>query len=161
MKRKRYQDHTVLFLAACLAYVIFSNVARPLGANRLELFPFFNWSLFTNFTSETRYDFAIYVEKVGQEPLREPTFINAMRHEFRELGNGIMLLKATRILAREILYGDARGVNKAKNTIERLYLKGPRDVEYTVRLIKYKPLERYRNSEVTPVAVLKSFEKQN
>ena len=159
MKRKGYRDHTIIFVTMVLAYVFLANALGPLGKNRFEIFPFFNWSLFTNSTSETRHDYAIYIEKINAHPLPHPTLIYGLKPKFRGIGDGISLRKATLTLAFAILEKDAKKAQKIRTMIERTYLRGPKRFSYSVRQIKYKPLERYRNGKVTPLEVLGHFEK--
>ena len=160
MKRKGYRDYSTIFVSMALAYVFLANALGPLGKNRFEIFPFFNWGLFTNATGETRYDYAIYIEKINDRPLPHPTLVYGLKSKFPALGDGINLRKATLTLAFSILEGDTQKVQKTRAMIERTYLRGRIRFSYSVRQIKYKPLERYRNGKVTPLDVLGHFEKR-
>jgi len=160
MKRKGYRDRTVIFATMALAYVFLANGLGSLGKNRAEIFPFFNWSLFTNSTVEIRYSYAIYIEKLNGRPLPTPTLVYRLKGKFRAIGNGISLRKATGTLASATLENDAEKAQKVRTMIERTYLTGPEQFSYSVRLISYKPLERYRNGKVSPVEILGRFEKR-
>jgi len=160
MKRKGYRDRTVIFATMALAYVFLANSLGPLGKNRFEIFPFFNWSLFTNATKETRYEYAIYIEKLNGRSLPSPTLVYRLKGKFRAIGDGISLRKATLNLAFATVENDAEKVQKVSTMIERTYLPGPEQFSYSVRLVTYKPLERYRNGKVTPLEILGHFEKR-
>lgn len=157
-KPARYRDRTGIFLLAAIAYVVFANVSGPLGKNRIELFPFFNWSLFTNFSSAVRFDFAVYIEALDGRQLDQPTLVYEMKRQIPGVRNGINLAKATRALARNLLDKDTAQAEKARRTLERVYLGGAGQVAYSVRLIRYSPLERYRTGKVTPLKVLARYE---
>ncbi|MEE8139869.1 MAG: hypothetical protein V3T66_03035 [Alphaproteobacteria bacterium] len=158
MKRKGYRDRTVIFATMALAYVFLANGLGPLGKNRFEIFPFFNWNLFTNATKETRFDYAIYIEKLNGRSLPTPTLVYRLKGKFKAIGDGINLRKATLTLAFATLENDAEKAQKIRTMIERTYLPGPEQFSYSVRLITYKPLERYRNGKVSPVKILGHFE---
>jgi hypothetical protein len=156
--RRRYRDRTAVFLIAAIAYVVFANVSGPLGKNRIELFPFFNWSLFTNFSAGVRFDFAVYIEALDGRKLPQPTLVYELKRRLPRVGTGIDLAKATRALARNLLDKDAVRAERARKTVERVYLRGAGQVTYTVRLIRYSPIERYRTGKVTPLKTLARYE---
>ncbi|MDH3242574.1 MAG: hypothetical protein OEO83_18115 [Alphaproteobacteria bacterium] len=159
MRAKRYRDRTVVYLVAALAYVFVANTFGPLGANRSEIFPFFNWSLFTNATVAKRYDYAIYIEKLNNRPLETPTLIYQLKQYLKGVGVGINLRKATVMFATSILAKDSEKSRSVRQMIERTYLGGPEQLTYSVRLITYEPLERYRTGKVSWVTSLGTFEK--
>ncbi len=158
MKAKRHRNQMVAYFVAVLAYVFFANTFGPLGANRSEVFPFFNWSLFTNAAGTQRYDYAIYIEKLDHEPLQTPTLVYELKEQLKGVSVGINLRKATVMLATSIVTNDSKKARDVRKMIERTYLKGPEQLTYSVRLITYKPLERYRTGKVTWVKSLGTFE---
>ena len=159
MTPNRYKDRTGLFFAAALAYILLANTLGPLGSNRSEIFPLFNWSLFTNATAEARYDYAIFVEKIDGRALARPTLVYELKHRIKGVGSGINLRKASVAFAFAILGKDRDKTRARRNTIERTYLRGPRQMTYSLRLMKYKPLERYRGGKVTALDILGRFER--
>ena len=159
MTANRYTDRTGLFLAAAILYILAANTLGPLGYNRSEIFPFFNWSLFTNATAESRFDYAIFVEKIDGRALAEPTLVYKLKGDIKGIGVGIDLRKASVAFAFAILGKDRDKIRGLRSTIERSYLRGPRQMTYSLRLMKYKPLERYRTGKVTAMDILGRFER--
>lgn len=159
MTRRGYRDRSAIFAVLALAYVFLANALGPLGKNRFEFFPFFNWSLFTHATSAVKHDYAIYVDKIDGRPLPHPTLIYSLKSKFKAVRDGISLRKATLTLAFAILEKNDKKILRVRTMIERTYLRGPKRFSYTVRHVTYKPLERYRNGKVTPLEILAKFEK--
>ena len=155
----RYTDRSGLFVAAMLAYILLANTLRPLGSNRSEIFPFFNWSLFTNATGGERYDYAIFVEKINGRPLPHPTLVYSLKDKITGVGVGIDLRKASVALALAILGKDRDRARGLRKVIEGTYLRGPKQLSYSLRLMRYKPLERYRTGKITPLDIIGRFER--
>ncbi len=155
----RYTDRSGLFVAAALAYILVANTLGPLGSNRSEIFPFFNWSLFTNATAGERYDYAIFVEKIDGRALARPTLVYTLKTKIKGVGSAIDLRKASVALAFAILGKNRDNIARQRKTIERTYLRGPRQMTYSLRLMKYRPLTRYRTGEVTAIDILGRFER--
>lgn len=143
-----------------LAYVFLANAVGPLGKNRFEVFPFFNWSLFTHATAAVKHDYAIFIETIDGRPLPRPTLIYSLKSKFKAVRDGISLRKATLTLAFAILEKNNKKTQRVRATIERSYLRGPKRFSYSVRHVTYRPLERYRTGKVTPLEILANFEKR-
>ena len=160
MKRKGYRDRTVIFATMALAYVFLANSLGSLGKNRFEIFPFFNWSLFTNATKETRYEYAIYIEKLNGRSLPSPTLVYRLKGKFRAIGDGISLRKATLNLAFATVATDAEKAHKVSTMTERTYPPRPAPLTSRSRPVTYKPPERPRPATPSPVEILGRFEKR-
>ena len=68
---RAYRDTQLIFVFLIVAYTIISCFA-PIDDR--ELFPFFNWSLFTNVPTD-RYDYGIRILAIGDKTLPEPLYL--------------------------------------------------------------------------------------
>ena len=157
MAPRRYRNHSHLFMVALIAYVLFSNVFKSVGASGAEVFPFFNWSLFTNAAVQQRYNHAIFIEKLDGEVLSPPVLASQLKGRLRIRGS-TNIYKATNVFASAIRRKDEKTIRKIRKTIERTYLARAKRLTYSVRLVTYEPLQRYRTGKVSWIENLGSFE---
>jgi hypothetical protein len=130
-----------------------------MGAYGGEIFPLFNWSLFTKSTSAIRYEYAIFVEELNGKSLARPTLIYQLKDRLKGWGDPINLRKASGAFATAIRKKDPQRVQAVRAMVESRYLSSAQRMKYSVRLMTYNPLERYHTGKVTPIEVIGRYEK--
>lgn len=136
-----YRDYTRTYVICAVVYVVFSNYSGQFGQTRKELFPFFNWGLFTNATQyEVQYP-TLFVEKLNGVRLSPPVRARELRDRFpKDAKFGLHLRKAMASLSHAIEMENHEDIERYRLIIERVYLAGPAQVTFSIRDIRYRPL---------------------
>ncbi len=142
-----YKDRSSIYLAGAVLYVLASNYLGILSQNRAELFPIFNWSMFTNVSRYEVENVELFIDKIDGKELDPPVIAKMLPSEFPNVGAGISLRKTVYSLATAIDFKDQDSIARLKRVIDRRYLAGPRQVTYSIRLIRYPPLQRIKDGK--------------
>jgi hypothetical protein len=124
-----------------------------------EVFPFFNWSLFSYASPEVS-DAVALIHSVNDQELETPQslydlpefFNTAARHDVR-------FAKVVERYALAKVKGETENAQAARALMEDHYMKDAHDVEYSIGVLTYDPIKRYRTREVISVHELGRFVK--
>lgn len=139
---RRVVSRASAFLAAAV-YVTVAVMGRGLPAG--ELFPFFAWDLFSRVPGDTLRA-AVYIEAVAGAPLAVP---EELLGSARARGSKIVASQLTNELLRSVRSGSPDESVATALVANHL----PADVEWTLRVESYDPIDRYRLGRVATVAV--------
>lgn len=120
----------------------------------VELFPFFNWSLFTNVPNE-KHDFGLRLLSVDGEMLNPPLYFEEADVWFAE-SHSIVAYKTIQGFGNDIRKNNEMSVAETRPFIESFYLEG-KAVEYEVVRRTYHPVERFRSGSFVDETALTQF----
>ena len=149
-----YRYLAPLLICGYLAVVI---VATRQG--RDELFPFFNWSLFSA-SSNVRSQVVIRLESINDNPLPSPRFYYDLGETFihaRERDS--TLSKTMWRLVAAIGAEDNDTIFRMRRLIEDRYMAEIKSAEYDVVRLTYDPIKRIRTGEIEEAVVLATYKK--
>jgi len=124
-----------------------------------EHFPFFSWSLFSN-TSDERIDPVVWVHAVNGVELETPQNLYDLPQHFDTAARrDARLRKLVGRMANAITSGDEKTQKSARALIEEHYMRDARDVDYSIAVLRYDPVERYRTRTIDAVYELERYTK--
>lgn len=153
-----YRLRAALIPLGVIAYALIAIFGRP--ATQTELFPFFNWSLFTQ--SQNPKSLAVLeIHSINGETLDQPTeyydldlqFDSAARRDSR-------VMKAAEHLANAISMNDSARIDELRSLIEDHHMREAQQVEYDLVIATYDPIEKYMGGPDMSRRVVRSFAKQ-
>jgi hypothetical protein len=125
----------------------------------VELFPFFNWSLFSH-TAAQKSDAAVLVRMIDGQIMEPPMLYYAMPETFEGAKRrDPQLLKASQRMVRAFLAGDEVTLESTRRIIEQNSMREASEAQYDLAIITYDPIERLRSGTIQSVNVLATFEK--
>lgn len=138
---------------------LFVAVVTTSLRNKQELYPFFNWSLFSA-AGNPKYDTVILVRSLDGVPLKEPRYFFEMKERFAAARTGDLRLgKALDRLRIAAMKGDVANEAQIRTTVESLYLGEARQIEYDLVMIGYDPIERLNNGTIQRTQFVKAYRK--
>jgi hypothetical protein len=152
-----YRLRRSLAPAAILAYVVLALAGAPAG--RAELFPFFNWSLFSAAVNP-KIDVVLVVHAIdGVELDRPRTFYELPERFPAARARDTRLAKSLDRLAEAVEAGDRAAEKSIRSLIERTFMADASQVRYEVARIGYDPIERYETGRLVRSQTLARYEK--
>ena len=122
-----------------------------------EIFPFFNWSLFTNVSDEKKL-LEIEILAIDDEYFTKPVRYYDLKSKFPlAAAKDITHLKLLYRIYAALRTNSLEKFNALKRTLETVYLRGHRKVRYRLTLKTYNPIERWRAGRVRHVEVVGEF----
>ena len=141
-----YQRRYALLVLFFAAYAVVA-VAGDRYAPRGEFYPVFSWSLFT-YVPDVRGDTEVVVHRVGDRVFDPPVPYTALKDDFAAAGGrAVDAYKAARGLV-DSSYTEPEGFDARRRMMEKVLFDGRTDVEYEIRMIAFRPLERWRDGAV-------------
>lgn len=119
-----------------------------------ELFPFFNWSLFTKIPNE-KNDYGLRITMIEGEALESPIYFESADDWLAE-AHSIVAYNAIQDFGRAVRDEDEALVAEIRPYIESLYLEN-KPMRYDVVRRTYTPLERWQTGEFANEALLGQF----
>jgi hypothetical protein len=154
-----YTLRRLLIPMIAIGYATAAIFLKP--STNVELFPFFNWSLFSH-TSALKSDAAVLVRTLDGRTIDPPMLYYSMPDTFAGAkGRDPQLLKASQRMVRAFLAGDEVTVEATRRIIEQNAMREAGEVQYDLAIITYDPIERIRSGAIQSVRVLATFEKAN
>ena len=149
----RYRNHKLLVLSIPVLYALIamSGIGRHAG----ELFPFFNWSLFSSVRSPISA-VELQVAAVGDTRFEPPVDFYELPEVFPAAA---AKTSATMKLAERLgltILNRQPGADAIRPTLENRYLSIGDRVEYRLVWVTYDPLDRIRNGEVQNIRVIET-----
>jgi hypothetical protein len=155
---RRYEVYK--YAAPLFVGIYFVVVIVGMGAfHQPELFPFFNWSLFSNSYSE-RSDAVIRLDSINGKSLPSSRLYYEMSDIFRYAKDrDSFVSKVVTRLANAIRAGDEPTISELRKLIEGRFMAEIKSAEYDVVELTYDPIERLRKGKVKDAVVLATYEK--
>lgn len=154
---QRYRAARLFVWPAALLYALVAFTGRPAG--QAELFPFFNWSLFTLGPVE-RADRVLLIRAIDGRRLAAPTMFYDLPDIFpaaRAKDPSLMKLLDRWAIALRSSNRDA--AEKIRAVVEDSFMQGARSIDYDLAVIGYDPLRRLRDGSIDHLLILGSFSK--
>lgn len=147
------------FLAPLLLlfYAAFALQAKPAGDR--EIYPFFNWSLFSRATPFGA-DVTLRVLSIDGTPMERPQLLYQMAEhlEVARKQDGLAF-KIIGQFSQAVARGELERAERLRGVIENRILGDAENIEYELVLIRFDPIARYRTGEIESVKVLGSYAK--
>lgn len=129
--------------------------------SRPELFPFFNWSLFSVSSAE-RAQYALRIHSVDGKVLEEPRLYYDMTGTFAHARQrDINVSKVVHDLGQAVRLKKQNTENEKRRMIERRFMADVRVAEYDLVLLYFNPIDRLRTGAITRERVVASYRKVN
>lgn len=143
---QRYNRSVTGLIFLLLIYPTVAVLAKP--ADRQEIYPFFNWSLFTH-ASDTKSDAVLLVHEVNGRRFHPPVPIFELPDSLavRDVSR-ILLAKLVEKIVRVKLAGHDSYAETLNKVMQDRYLNQYTDIEYDISIISYHPVERYVNGDI-------------
>ena len=137
------------------AYSALAVAFIPIGS--LELYPFFNWSLFSRSAAQ-RGDVTLMIRSLNGETLERPQLLYDMKHGLvAAKRKDAILIKIIDRLWSAIKRGDQATAERLRSVIETRFLSDARSLEYDLVRIQYNPIDRLQTGDIDQIDVLASF----
>lgn len=139
---------------AALAALIYCAIAGYGGAfQHPEVFPFFNWSLFST-PPKVVEDWSVKISRVNGRELEQAQWIEYMPQRFP--GYGISQSKQLLEWGQRLTRGDAAGATLQRQLFENLFA-GLDSVEYTLYRRRAQPLVRWHTDQFDALEAVGTF----
>jgi len=126
-------------------------------SDKYEIFPVFNWSLFT-YVTDVRNFCEIEVISIGDELLDAPTPYYSLPSKFAGARNrSPTVFKLLQKVCRAKRQGQAEKFAKLRAVLESNFLADQRDVHYRLVVNTYNPIDRWRDGTVISSEVLGNY----
>lgn len=129
--------------------------------SRPELFPFFNWSLFSVSSAE-RAQYALRVHSVDGKPLEAPRFFYDMPGTFAHARQrNINVSKVVQDMGRAVSQKRPQTADEKRRMIEQRFMADVHTAEYDLVLLHFNPIDRLRTGAIKSERVVASYRKAN
>ena len=155
-----YKDRSIFWVIFAVLYLLVSNYAGVLAQNRAELFPVFNWSMFTNQSEYEVVNPTLFIDSLNGRKLPQPKLAYELKDEFPKIGSGVSLRKSTYSLVNAIKRKQLDSIERLRKVIERRYLSGPTQLSYSVRNIRFRPLDRLKDGSYEILNTIVAYERR-
>ncbi len=156
MLLKHYYFRQALVPILLLAYIFIAILGKP--EHRAELFPFFNWSLFST-SSNPRTDIVVVVRSMNGEVLPEAKYFYDLTDAFKTArSRDSRFGKALNLLAQAKVKSASEEVGLRKS-IENNFMSEAKHLEYDLVQIVFDPIERLATGRVIRTHKIATYEK--
>ena len=158
---RSYKYLPLFLIGSYLAVVIVARVNNRFDPHFTEeIFPFFNWSLFS-VSSNERTISVIRFDSINEKPLPSPRLYYDMGEIFAYAKQrDSTVWKTVETLASAIQHDDQEMISRARKLIEDRYMAELKSADYAVVRLTYDPIERLRFGTVKDSAVLATYRKR-
>ncbi|HUT49522.1 MAG TPA: hypothetical protein VM325_09290 [Alphaproteobacteria bacterium] len=140
-------------LVAYLCIAVAGGVQSPKG----EIFPFFNWSLFT-YVSDHRQLIEIEILAINGVRLDAPTRFHDLPKQFAGARNkSVSILKLASRMAAAHIDGDQARFRSLRKVLEATYLAEAERLKYRLVANRYHPIERWRDGSIRSTIVIGEY----
>mgnify|MGYP000878748295 FL=1 len=127
--------------------------------SRPEIFPFFNWSLFSS-SSGDRNEYALLVRSVDGQPLAKPQLFYDMKDTFLHARQrDINVSKVTQELGSALHQNKPQLAYEKRRMIEDRFMADAHEVEYDLVMLHFDPIERLQTGKIQDERVVASYRK--
>lgn len=153
---RKYRSSRTLSLMLIGTYII---VAAWPGFKAVEIFPFFNWNLFS-YSASVRTDWTVQLRTINGHRLPSPKLYYQMKRVFSYARDrNITPDKVFRNWASAIDSGNLSRSKKLQRLTEDTFMKEIKTATYDLVAITYHPILRIRTGKIDKVMVLGTFRK--
>jgi hypothetical protein len=143
---KGYVARKYALAAFVMLYVAIAHWGGIRSPDR-EFFPVFNWSLFTHVYPVQELP-ELRVVSIGDKTFPEPVNFFELDSYFESARlRSIIVTKTLSRLRAAILRKDEAEIARLRKIIETRHLSGHGPVDYEIRTVKYRPVERWKNRD--------------
>jgi hypothetical protein len=154
---QRYRASRLLVWPAALSYALIALAARPSG--EIELFPFFNWSLFTS-AGQYRGDATLLIRSIDGHQLSSPRLFYDMKDTFAAArAKDSRLMKLIDLWSNKIRAGDEDAASAIRATVEKTFMADVGAVDYDLVIVTYDPIRRLHDGTIDSINSIGHFEK--
>jgi hypothetical protein len=155
----KYRAVALLPVLLMCGYVGVVFYKGRLDDSRPEVFPFFNWSLFSS-SGSLRAENAVLVRSIDGRTLPSPRLYYDMKETFVHAKlRDVNFAKAVQSLGQALHAHNEESVARMRSVIEQRYMADVSSAKYDVVLLTYDPIRRLRTGEIKKIAVLASYTK--
>lgn len=156
-RKNSYRIRLGVLIAVLVFYPIVAFTGPRQG--RAEFYPFFVWNLFSRSTDKAG-DAVVFVHEINSELLPNPTlFFDLGDHFSAAKRKDIRLGKMLDNLVAAEVTGNRELSDKLSQVVEQTYLAEARQAKYSVAVIYYHPIVRYKTGRIEHIAIVKQGEK--
>ena len=140
-------------------FIVYSCVAVAGGhwTPKREIFPFFNWSLFTT-VSDRRSLCEVEILALDGVRLEAPTRFYDLPQRFAAAQQrSINVVKLALSMAKAHKAGDRERFEALRGVLESAYLGDVEQVTYRLVVYRYNPIERWRDGTAQSAEILGEF----
>jgi len=147
-----------LFIAGFYILVAFYSARLD---SRPELFPFFNWSLFSS-SSGDRNEYALLVRSVDDKPLAQPRLYYDMKETFMHARQrDINVSKVVQELGSALHQKKPGLADEKRRMIEQRFMADAPRVQYDLVMLSFDPIERLKTGKIQKERVVASYRKSD
>lgn len=156
MSLKRYYLRQTFGPLLIFAYIFMAILGKP--DSKAELFPFFNWSLFST-SSNPRADIVVVVRSIDGKALPEPQYFYALTDVFATArSRDSRFAKSLDRLAKA--HVDASPVEQdLRKSIEAKFMREAEYMQYDLAQITFDPIDRLATGKVISTLPIATYEK--
>lgn len=144
-------------VAMAMAFCLYTVIGGYGASFRFpEVFPFFNWALFS-FPPRLYDEWTVRVLELNGQPLQPPRMFGQVPALQAGVDTGTR--KQVREWGKRVQAGDAEGAARQRALFENLFI-GQQQVRYQLVVEHADPIERWRDGSVQATEVLGEFEWQ-
>lgn len=156
MSVRRYYLRRTLGPMLILAYIIVAILGKP--DSKAELFPFFNWSLFST-SSNPRADIVVIVRSIDGKALPEEKYFYGLTDVFETARKrDTRFAKALDRLALAKV-NSTSVEHDLRKAIESNFMREVNYMEYDLAQIKFDPIDRLATGKVISTKIIATYEK--
>lgn len=156
MSLKRYYLRQTLGPILIFVYIIVAILGKP--ESKAELFPFFNWSLFST-SSNPRSDIVVIVRSINGKALTEEKYFYALTGVFATArSRDSRFAKALDRLAKARV-NSAPVEHHLRKSIESNFMREAEHMEYDLVQIIFDPIDRLSTGKVISTMKIATYEK--
>lgn len=146
-----------------MAIILYAVIALSMTSVRAgtELYPFFNWSLFSSASAE-RSTVVVIFRSINGQTLPEPKmFYDVPEAFYSARTRDSRFAKAMDRLYASILAGDQQTEEAVRRVVEQTFLREAREADYDLAVISYDPIARYKTGRIDSLEIVKSYRKSD
>jgi len=152
---KRFRSLIILIPAVYIYYALVAYFGAIISS-KYEIFPAFNWSLFT-YVSDVRDLCEVEILSIDGVRLDRPTRLAELQDQFRA-GRDATVLKLLQKVCRAKYTGRDATFEDLRDVFESRYLSDKKNVEYRLVIHNYEPIARWRDGSTISTQVLGKYQ---
>ncbi len=158
VRANRYYAYRYLGAGLVSAYLVVMAIGM-VAYRGSEIFPFFNWSLFS-YSSNERIVVVVGFDKINDKALPLTRLYYDLTDTFSfARARDIAVDKTIARLARAIRDNDAQMISSMRKLLEERYMAEIKSADYRVLELTHDPIKRLRTGEIKKTVVLAAFQK--
>ena len=127
--------------------------------SRPEIFPFFNWSLFSS-SSGDRNEYALRVRSIDGQALAKAQLFYDMKDTFTHARQrDINVSKVTQELGSALHQNKPQLAYEKRRMIEERFMSDAHEVQYDLVMLHFDPIERLQTGKIRDERVVASYRK--